>query len=249
MRTNKFIWVQIWVQIWGLPFDHINEEAGRDIGSSLGCVVVVDSKTLTADQARFLRVLIEILLNKPLCRGSPVVNPEGDKKMVAFKYERLVGLCFRCGTLGHEEKFCKLHLETEEGDHPYEEWMKVGYRGSQGTMRRHPQDFPQQIEGTDRSKCGGGSPQVVIESNSNSGVMIIYEKAKKSRINDEVNNIPPETEAIPTATNMHLMLIDPTSNETEKNDANEDFFETANQGNDLYRVPINYGINSIPFYS
>ena len=90
----------------------------------------VDSKALTADQARFLRIRVEIPLNKPLRRGSRVISSEGDKALVAFKYERLVGLCYRCGTLGHEEKFCITPLETAEGEHPYGEWMKARYRGS-----------------------------------------------------------------------------------------------------------------------
>ena len=72
----------------------------------------VDSKALTADQARFLRIRVEIPLNKPLRRGSPVISLEGDKALVAFKYERLVGLCYRCGMLGHEEKYCIVSLET-----------------------------------------------------------------------------------------------------------------------------------------
>lgn len=89
----------MWVQVWGLLFDLIIEEARRDIGSGLGRVVVVDSKALTVDQARFLKIQIEIPLDKPLRRGGPMIILEGDKTMVAFKYERLVGLCFRCGSL------------------------------------------------------------------------------------------------------------------------------------------------------
>ena len=65
-RSVKFTSVSMWVQVWGLPFDLINEDAGRDIGSGLGRVVDVDSKALTANQARFLRIRVEIPLNKPL---------------------------------------------------------------------------------------------------------------------------------------------------------------------------------------
>ena len=65
-RSVKFITVPMWVQVWGLPFDLINEDVGRDIGSGLGRAVAVDSKALTADQARFLRIRVEIPLNKPL---------------------------------------------------------------------------------------------------------------------------------------------------------------------------------------
>lgn len=38
----NFLHIPIWVEVWGLPFDFINEEAGRDIGSGIGRVVVVD---------------------------------------------------------------------------------------------------------------------------------------------------------------------------------------------------------------
>ena len=100
-RSVKFTSVPMRVQVWGLPFDLINEDAGRDIGSGLGRVVDVDSEALTANQERFLRIRVEIPLKKPLCRGSPVISPKGDKALVAFKYERLVGLCYRCGMLGH----------------------------------------------------------------------------------------------------------------------------------------------------
>lgn len=46
--------------------------------------------------------------------NGPVTNPEGDSFMVAFKYERLVGLCYACGHLGHEKKNCTLHDPSPE---------------------------------------------------------------------------------------------------------------------------------------
>ncbi|KAL0010773.1 hypothetical protein SO802_005881 [Lithocarpus litseifolius] len=36
--------IQLWVQVWGLPFDLMNDEAGREIGSGLGEVLDVDVK-------------------------------------------------------------------------------------------------------------------------------------------------------------------------------------------------------------
>ena len=67
-----------------------------------------------------------------------MISPEGDKALVAFKYKRLVGLCYRYGMLGHEEKFCIVPSEMAERENLYEEWMKAGYRGSQGNMGRRP---------------------------------------------------------------------------------------------------------------
>ena len=55
--------------MWGLPFILINEEAGKDIGESIGRVLEVDCKAIAADQARFLRIIVELPLAKPIKRG------------------------------------------------------------------------------------------------------------------------------------------------------------------------------------
>ena len=54
-------------------------EARRDIGSGLGTVVDIDHKTFTSDQARFIRLRVELPLAKPLRPGGVVLNPEGDR--------------------------------------------------------------------------------------------------------------------------------------------------------------------------
>ena len=52
--------------MWGMPFNLMNEEAGKKIGSVLDKVMDVDGKAIAVEQARFLRVRIEIPLDKPL---------------------------------------------------------------------------------------------------------------------------------------------------------------------------------------
>ena len=34
-----------WVQVWGLPFEHMTEEAGRDIGGKIERVIEVDKRS------------------------------------------------------------------------------------------------------------------------------------------------------------------------------------------------------------
>ena len=65
------------IQVWGLPFDLINEEAESDIGRSIGELVEVDCKAFSSDQSRFLWIQVEVLLDKPLHWGGPVISPEG----------------------------------------------------------------------------------------------------------------------------------------------------------------------------
>ena len=68
-RTVSFMHIPIQVQVWGLPFDLINEEADQDIGRGLGKFIDMDCKASKLDQAHFLRVRVEIQLDKPLRRG------------------------------------------------------------------------------------------------------------------------------------------------------------------------------------
>ena len=64
--TVEFPCVPIWLQVWGLPFYLINEESGKDIGESIGKVMEVNYKAISADQARFLRIRVELPLGKPI---------------------------------------------------------------------------------------------------------------------------------------------------------------------------------------
>ncbi|KAL0005137.1 hypothetical protein SO802_012698 [Lithocarpus litseifolius] len=75
----------------------MNEEAGKEIGTGLGEISNVDVKAIASEQAHFLRMRVDIPLNKPLRRGALVVSPEGDKSWVEFKYERIVGYATHVG--------------------------------------------------------------------------------------------------------------------------------------------------------
>jgi len=50
----------------GTAFWLINEAVGKDIGGGIGRVLEVDCKTIAADQARFLRIRVELPLDKPI---------------------------------------------------------------------------------------------------------------------------------------------------------------------------------------
>lgn len=58
-----------WVQVWGLPFKLMTEEIGRDIGSKIGNYVETDKRSWQADQAKFMKVRVELQVDKSFWRG------------------------------------------------------------------------------------------------------------------------------------------------------------------------------------
>lgn len=146
------------MQIWGLPFDLINEEAAWDIGKGLGQVIEVDSKIFTSEQARFIRIRVEIPLDKPIRRGGWVASPEGERVRVGFKYERLVGLCYKCGIFGHELKECPTQSAQQQTENPYGEWLRAGYRKTGDTSDQRRKNTPRRETTPEPAQGRRGQP-------------------------------------------------------------------------------------------
>ena len=111
----SFTHTPLWVQVWSLPFESMTEEVGKDLGSKLGKYIDSDRRSWLSKQAKFMRIRVDIPIDKPLRRGGNVVNSDGDKFWVTFKYERLPNFCFLCGILGHDEKHCSGFQGKAEG--------------------------------------------------------------------------------------------------------------------------------------
>lgn len=125
--TIKVTHCPLWVQVWGLPFELFREDVARDIGRGIGSVAEVVCKGVASDQAKFLRIRVEVPLEKPLGRGSKIRGPEGEVVWVAFKYERLISFYFRCEVLGHEVRNCESSWDSDAQENQYGEWMKAGH--------------------------------------------------------------------------------------------------------------------------
>ena len=114
-----------WVQVWGLPFENMSEEVGRDLGSSSGKYIETDKRSWMSEQAKFMRVRVDLPINRPLRRGGNIVNPEGEKFWVSFKYERLPTFCFLCGILRHDERHCSGNPNNFEAHRQYGDWLRA----------------------------------------------------------------------------------------------------------------------------
>lgn len=81
----------------------------------MGRPIKVDMNTSLATRGRFVRVCIEVDLNKPL-----VGQFRLDGKVCKVKYEGLHTICFACGHFGHTQDTCPIvvaqHIEASAGD-------------------------------------------------------------------------------------------------------------------------------------
>ena len=117
-------------------------------------------------------------LDKPVCRRALVLNPEGDTVWVAFQYERLLGLCFRCGLLGHEAKVCS-SLSVRKGEElPYEDWLQAEGRRLREQPRKEAPSPPhrqqtnhQPSQTTDIPVVAPTQSDTSVECDNNEGVM------------------------------------------------------------------------------
>ena len=114
-----------WVQIWDLPFEHMSLEVGRELGYSLGNFIESDRRTGNSDQAKFMRIRVDLQLDKPLRRRGKVASDDGEKFWVRFKYERLPTFCYHCGRLGHDDKHCPETAELQNTSRQYGDWLRA----------------------------------------------------------------------------------------------------------------------------
>uniref|UniRef100_A0A7N2QXN1 DUF4283 domain-containing protein n=1 Tax=Quercus lobata TaxID=97700 RepID=A0A7N2QXN1_QUELO len=134
--TNiSFTHSPFWVQVWGLLFENMSEEVGRDLGNRLGKYIETDKRSWLSKQAKFMRVRVDLPIDRPLRRGGNIVNPKGEKFWVTFKYERLPTFCFLCGILGHDEKHYSGKSSTFEAHRQYEDWLRANGGSKMGSEK------------------------------------------------------------------------------------------------------------------
>ena len=167
------------------------EEFGRDIGNGLGTVVEVDLKAFSSDQSHFLRVRVELPLEKPLRQGGVVASPKGDKVCIGFKYERLVGVCFKCGRIGHEARGCSFHVDHQQGL-PYGEWLKAGFHKRYAFANTGGSLGSREVDVQEGPSCGVSSKQFDRDNvNPVLGNVVVGSKQDRSQVGGGCSDVVP----------------------------------------------------------
>ena len=91
--------------------------------------VINHPKMPIEDGGGFMRVWVLVDVSQPLCRGRVICLEDGKELWVSFKYERLPNLCYWCGRITHNDRDCKLWLDSEgtleDTDKRYGPWIRA----------------------------------------------------------------------------------------------------------------------------
>lgn len=92
-----------WIQLYDLPFQFMNRRYENLIGDKLGKVLEIDVNDDDTRWGEYLRIRVEINLNKPLTRGR-ALEFKRKKLWIPLKYEKLSRFYFLYGSIAHTMK-------------------------------------------------------------------------------------------------------------------------------------------------
>ncbi len=117
----------------------MGKDTGQKIGALVGLVEEVDVNDDEPGWGEYLRVKVMVDLSKPLARGR-MLHVQNRSIWIAFKYEKLPKLCYRCEIIIHGQQGCNRdgsHRSVAKvNDQPYGPWLQVIFPLRRG-MRGH----------------------------------------------------------------------------------------------------------------
>ena len=107
----------------------MRRENAEAIGKTLGTVEDVDVSAIGDCRGKCICVRINIDITQPLCKGRMVNIGGPQPQWVSFQYERMPIFCYWCRVLNHDQKGCKLWLNSKgslrKEEQQYGVWMRA----------------------------------------------------------------------------------------------------------------------------
>lgn len=97
-----------WIQVQNLPLENLNCQSAITLLQKVGRVVDIEDPLADGQLVRdFVRGKVLVDTTKPLPTGCWIPRVGLPNLWVVYRYKRLQDLCFNCGVIGHEQKYCK----------------------------------------------------------------------------------------------------------------------------------------------
>ena len=91
----------MWVRFPEIQIEFYEHNALLKIGRAIGPVLHIDAHTANGARGRFVKMCIQVNLDKPLVRSIYL----GKLKQI-IQYEGVESLCLECGRIGHKKEVC-----------------------------------------------------------------------------------------------------------------------------------------------
>lgn len=159
---DKQVLTAIWIHLPNLPTEFYDKKILKKVGNTIGKLLKVDAFTSAALMGRYVRLCIELPLDKPVKSDVWIGN---HKQQILYEGKNL--LCRNCGCLGHVARQCNTkpkdtttiatmnntgdkEQRCQDEQHPKEkeEWRTVSFN-----QRRKATPTP--TKGTGSSKAAG----------------------------------------------------------------------------------------------
>ncbi|MBA0575596.1 hypothetical protein Golob_025377, partial [Gossypium lobatum] len=102
-----------------------------EVGNAIGEVLAIDWRDKDGGWTEYIRIKINIDINKPLRRVVHYIDHEGEEFVCAIRYDKLPRFCYICGLIGHTAQKCNeqiINNESQDNIFQYGDWLRVPIR-------------------------------------------------------------------------------------------------------------------------
>ncbi|PPD67275.1 hypothetical protein GOBAR_DD35844 [Gossypium barbadense] len=131
MEDYDFNHSPFWVRVSNIPMEYMDRDMALEVGNAIGEVLAIDWRDGDGGWTEYMRIRINIDINKPLRRVVHYIDHEGEEFVFAIRYEKLPRFCYICGLIGHTTQKCKeqmINNESQDNIFQYGNWLKVPVR-------------------------------------------------------------------------------------------------------------------------